>query len=118
MNLLSNALTYAHDGPIEVHIADDAGPDGGVVVSVHDHGPGIPEHAQTRVFERFERLDTNEQQAGTGLGLYIARQLAENMGAKLTLHSQTGEGATFSLHLPVPGATVVDLTAVRAANAS
>jgi len=118
VNLLSNALTYAHDGPIEVHIADGSGPDSSVMVSVRDHGPGIPEHAQSRVFERFERLDTNEQQAGTGLGLYIARQLAENMGAKLTLHSQPGEGATFSLHLPVPGATVVDLTAVRAANAS
>ena len=118
VNLLSNALTYAHDDPIEVHVTDAGGSEGGVVISVTDHGPGIPEQAQSRVFERFERLNTDDQQAGTGLGLYIAKQLAENMGAKLTLQSRVGEGSTFSLHLPVPGATVVDLTAVRAANAS
>jgi PAS domain S-box-containing protein len=118
VNLLSNALTYAHDDPVEVRVTDAGGTDGGVIVTVADHGPGIPEQAQARVFERFERLDTSNQQAGTGLGLYIARKLAENMGATLTLHSRPGEGAAFSLRLPAAGADVVDLTAVRAANAS
>ena len=118
MNLLSNALTYAHDEAVEVRITDGEGEEGGIVVTVADRGPGIPEAAQARVFERFERLDTSNQQAGTGLGLYIARQLAENMGARLTLESEPGKGAAFSLHLPAVSAEVVDLTAVRAANAS
>jgi PAS domain S-box-containing protein len=117
VNMLSNALTYAHEGPIEVRVADDDANGAGVVVTVTDHGPGIAEQAQARVFERFERLDTTDQQAGTGLGLYIAKQLAENMGAHLSLRSRVGDGCAFSLHLPAAGANVVDLTAVRAASA-
>jgi PAS domain S-box-containing protein len=98
INLLSNALTYADTGP--VHLAISAHGDDGVAVSVRDHGPGIAEQDQVRIFERFERLDTERQKAGTGLGLYISRGLATAMGADLAVASRPGEGAEFTLRLP------------------
>ena len=96
-NLLSNALKYAPDeAPVVLRIeaADDA-----VSVSVVDRGPGVPEHERARIFERFERLHQHDMQAGTGLGLYISRHLAEAMGGTLSLQSVIGEGSTFTLTL-------------------
>jgi signal transduction histidine kinase len=111
INLLSNALTYADQGPVLLKVRSEDG--GGVAVSVRDHGPGIPARDQARIFERFERLDMPHQKAGTGLGLYIARGLANSMGAELDVESEPGHGAEFTLHLraPAPGArpTLVDL---------
>jgi two-component system phosphate regulon sensor histidine kinase PhoR len=109
INLLSNALTYAESGP--VHLTIRAEDEDGVVVSVRDHGPGIPPQDQARIFERFERLDTERQKAGTGLGLYISRGLASSMGAELAVQSRPGEGAEFTLHLSPPAhrAAVIDL---------
>jgi PAS domain S-box-containing protein len=95
-NLVSNAIKYAPTGPIEVTVSR-AGPK--VVVAVSDDGPGIPLADQERIFDRFERLDTRTTQAGTGLGLYIARQLAAAMGGELTVHSTPGAGTTFELRL-------------------
>ena len=96
-NLLSNALKYATgDEPIEVHLRADRD---AVELAVIDHGPGIPAEAAARAFERFERLDQTQRQAGTGLGLYIARELAHAMNGTLTLSETPGRGATFSLRL-------------------
>jgi signal transduction histidine kinase len=97
INLLSNALTYADVGAVLLKVR----PEGhtGVAVSVRDHGPGIPTGDQQRIFERFERLDTPDRKAGTGLGLYIARGLATTMGADLDVQSELGRGAEFTLHL-------------------
>lgn len=97
INLLSNALTYADQGLVLVKIRGDG--DDRVAVSVRDHGPGIPRHDQERIFLRFERADTPNQKAGTGLGLYIARGLAEGMGASLDVQSEVGQGAEFTLRL-------------------
>jgi PAS domain S-box-containing protein len=99
INLLSNALTYADTGPVELTVRSEAD---GVAVSVRDHGPGIPQHDQERIFERFERADTERQKAGTGLGLYIARGLARSMEADLDVASEPGQGAEFTLHLREP----------------
>jgi PAS domain S-box-containing protein len=111
INLLSNALTYADAGSVLLKIRSDG--DAGVVLSVRDHGPGIPKRDQARIFERFERLDTPKQKAGTGLGLYIARGLATAMGAELDVQSELGQGAEFTLHLPAASSerrpSVVDL---------
>jgi PAS domain S-box-containing protein len=110
INLLSNALTYADTGTVLLKIRSDG--DGGVAVSVRDHGPGIPPQDHERIFERFERSDTPNQKAGTGLGLYIARGLADAMGASLGVQSELGQGAEFTLRLSVPAqrrATVIDL---------
>jgi PAS domain S-box-containing protein len=96
-NLLSNALKYATGSePIEVHVRADRE---AVELSVVDHGQGVPADEAERVFERFERLDRTHRQAGTGLGLYIARELAHAMNGTLTLSETPGHGATFSLRL-------------------
>ena len=98
INLLTNALTYADAGSVLLKIRSEG--DAGVALSVRDHGPGIAKRDQARIFERFERLDTANQKAGTGLGLYIARGLAGAMGAELDVQSEPGQGAEFTLHLP------------------
>ncbi|MFL6203943.1 MAG: sensor histidine kinase [Acidimicrobiales bacterium] len=100
INLLSNALTYADSGPVLLRVRAEA--DDVVAVSVRDHGPGIPARDQERIFERFERADTERQKAGTGLGLYIARGLARSMDAELVVQSEVGEGAEFTLNLHAP----------------
>lgn len=100
-NLLSNALKYATGSePIEVHVGVDRD---AIELRVVDHGPGIPAEEAQRVFERFERLDQTNRQAGTGLGLYIARELAHAMSATLELSETRGHGATFSLRLRPAG---------------
>jgi PAS domain S-box-containing protein len=98
-NLLSNAVKYAPaDQPIDVHVSGHAS---GIEVTVKDHGPGVPEAEAERIFERFKRLGDHmtRRQGGTGLGLYIARQLARAIGGDLIVRSTPGEGATFVLQL-------------------
>jgi signal transduction histidine kinase len=104
-NLIGNALKYASEGVVRVEVAE--APDC-LTIRVADEGPGIPPQHQERIFERFERLDHEHMQAGTGLGLYISRQLAQAMGGALTVESEVGRGAVFSLRLPAK----VHLTAV------
>lgn len=98
-NLLENAVKYAGDaGAIEVS-ADQR--DGGVAISVRDHGPGIPWEIQGRIFDRFYRQEiVAGRRPGLGLGLYLSRQLADRLGGKLTMSSTPGEGAEFTLWLP------------------
>ncbi len=71
---------------------------GGVVVS--DTGVGIPEERLPLVFERFYRTDEARSSGGAGLGLAIARQIAEAHGGKIEVESAPGEGSTFTLLLP------------------
>jgi|GEM_PF-2456479 len=95
-NLVANALKYAPLGPVEVRVRYDGD---SAEIAVRDEGPGIPRHEQQRIFERFERLDHATSRAGTGLGLYIARQLTMAMGGALSVESEEGKGATFVLRL-------------------
>ena len=71
-------------------------------VAVRDAGRGIPREEQERIFERFYRSDPKlaEAPSGTGLGLYIARELAERMGGILYVRSDSGSGTEFMLTLP------------------
>ena len=95
-NLLDNALRFA---PPETAVIVRARPvDDRIEIAVIDRGPGIPLEAQERVFERFTRLEHGA--AGTGLGLYISRRLAEAQHGTLEVESATGAGATFTLSLP------------------
>jgi signal transduction histidine kinase len=77
--------------------ADDA-----VRISVADSGPGITLAEQQRIFEKFYRVDPHLSRApsGTGLGLYIARELVQRMGGRLEVSSEPGAGATFVVELP------------------
>jgi len=95
-NLLSNALKFGQGRPVEVRVLAE-GPR--VRLEVRDHGMGIAPEAQGRLFGRFERLG-NTGRPGTGLGLYIVRQLVEAHGGSIHLSSLPGQGATFTVELP------------------
>jgi PAS domain S-box-containing protein len=95
LNLLSNAVKFGAGRPVEVRLGPV--PDG-VVLEVTDHGPGIPPDDLDRIFEEFVQL--GEPGVGTGLGLPIARRLAELQGGTLDVRSPPGEGSTFRLFLP------------------
>ena len=100
-NLLENAIKYSPDGgTIEVRLR--ARKDSTVLLDVADHGIGIPASRQESIFDKFHRLDPalNRGVGGTGLGLYITRQLVTRMGGRISVRSQPGKGATFSVELP------------------
>jgi signal transduction histidine kinase len=100
VNLIENAVKYSRAGRIEVRLGSHYGT---VRFSVRDEGPGIPLGQQERIFEKFYRLDPNMAQGvgGTGLGLYICRELLDAMNGDIWVESALGEGATFSFELPV-----------------
>lgn len=102
-NLLSNALKYSPEGtPIEVHLPESEFGDTHAVITVTDHGCGLAAGDTERVFERFYRVEDSMtmRTSGSGLGLYIARELAVAMGGSLTVASQPGQGSTFIVRLP------------------
>jgi signal transduction histidine kinase len=70
-------------------------------VAVRDHGPGIRTHDQRLIFEKFGRVAGGASKPGTGLGLYIARSIAETHGGTIAVSSAPGHGATFTVRLPV-----------------
>lgn len=96
VNLLTNALRYGAGRPVAVSLEQDKTE---VEIKVRDHGVGICSSDQQRIFNRFERLGTKEVREGLGMGLYIARQLAEAQGGSLHVESVLGQGATFCLRL-------------------
>lgn len=96
-NLVSNALRHGGpDGGVRVSATSHGGL---VLLSVSDSGPGVPIADQDRIFDAGVRLDASR--AGSGLGLAIARAITEAHGGQLTLTSIPGEGATFTIALPV-----------------
>jgi len=100
VNLLSNAVRHGPEG--EAVVVRVGAVDSEVRFAVSDHGPGIPADLQTRIFEPYERFDPHSG-VGTGLGLPVSRRLAEVLGGRLTVESAVGQGATFTLSLPLMG---------------
>jgi two-component system phosphate regulon sensor histidine kinase PhoR len=100
-NLLDNAVKYSPDGGT-IRLAVSGGDDA-VAFAVRDDGLGIPAAEQARIFEKFYRLDPELTRGvgGTGLGLYITRELVRRMGGRVTVESREGEGSTFRVELPV-----------------
>lgn len=98
LNLGANAINYSPEGS---RVVISVGPwrGGEPRISVKDEGPGLGKDEQLRVFEKFERLGRSGD-GGSGLGLYISRRLAEAMKGSLTVESEPGKGASFTLVLP------------------
>jgi signal transduction histidine kinase len=100
VNLIDNAIKYSPGGG-EVLVSTGAS-EAGVRVEVRDNGIGIPPGEQASVFEKFYRGSLRDAQvrAGTGLGLYICRELVRRMGGSIGVHSEPGSGSTFFFELP------------------
>ena len=99
-NLCDNAVKYNREGgSVDVTIDGTAH---GAVVTVQDTGIGIPPEHQSRVFERFYRVDKSHsrQSGGTGLGLSIVKHAVQYLGGKIELESQPGKGTTMRVHFP------------------
>jgi signal transduction histidine kinase len=96
-NLVDNALKHSPaGGSVDVRL-EEAG--ARLLITVSDEGPGIPADERERIFERFRRGSTSTP--GTGLGLYLARELAAAMGGTITVESEPGKGCSFRLALPL-----------------
>jgi signal transduction histidine kinase len=99
-NLIDNAVKYSPSGDeVAVRARRE---DGRVLIEVSDNGPGIPADQQRLIFEKFGRADVaGGSKPGTGLGLFIARSIAEAHGGTLDVQSKPSAGTTFVLSLPV-----------------
>jgi signal transduction histidine kinase len=98
-NLLSNAAKYSPVGTdIDVAVERDGDK---AMVTVTDHGEGISNEDQKRLFTRFERIDSHMHVQGTGLGLWLSREIARMHDGDLTVVSKVGQGSTFTFSVPL-----------------
>ncbi|XHX77149.1 MAG: ATP-binding protein [Stenomitos frigidus ULC029] len=100
INLIDNAIKYSDsEQPVELTLerADQQ-----VIIQIRDHGVGIPLQDQSRIFERFYRVDEARARStgGHGLGLAIVKTLVEGMGGSITVRSKLGQGSVFTIALP------------------
>jgi two-component system, sensor histidine kinase RpfC len=103
VNLIANSIKFTEQGRVTVRVLGEivTAEQASLRIEVEDTGIGIPADAQERIFERFAQVDESvtRRYGGTGLGLSIARQLAGMIGATLTLKSELGAGACFTLRV-------------------
>jgi len=97
-NLFTNAMKYAPGSPIIV-ILNQVGRS--MLVSFTDHGPGIPKESLPLIFERFYRVRSEQSVTGTGLGLYICKQIIDAHRGKIWAESLPNQGTTFFIELPI-----------------
>ena len=102
LNLLTNAFKFTQAGHVILRAFLAPAPDAGLMLEVEDTGIGIEESALRRIFEPFQQAEPlpTRRHGGVGLGLAIARRLAEAMGGRLTATSTVGQGSVFRLALP------------------
>jgi two-component system sensor histidine kinase VicK len=101
VNLLDNAVKYSPDGgAVRVTIVETSGH---VRWAIRDEGLGIPPGERRRVFEKFFRLDPNMTHGigGTGLGLYICRELVHRFDGRIWVDANNGKGSTFFVEIPI-----------------
>ena len=100
LNLISNATKFTKDDDIQI-VARNAS-ESTIQISVEDHGIGIREEQQEKLFQDFQQAEnsTARKYGGTGLGLSISRKLARAMGGDITLWSESGVGTRFTVVLP------------------
>lgn len=102
-NLINNAIKYSpQGGPISITLAEDGG-QCNALFTIEDQGIGIPENQHGRIFSRFMRADNTQMHdiKGTGLGLYLCRELVERHDGRIWFKSVEGEGSTFYVSLPL-----------------
>ncbi|NBT59735.1 ATP-binding protein, partial [bacterium] len=97
-NLLDNALKYSpENSPVELQLEDEPTL---VRFSVRDHGPGLGQDTQRKLFLAFERANTDARASGLGLGLFICRGIVNLHGGNIGVKSKLGSGSTFYFELP------------------
>ncbi|MFA5353433.1 MAG: PAS domain S-box protein [Thermodesulfovibrionales bacterium] len=122
-NLIGNALKFRRQEPLVIHVSAEKIPDflsrranlpadvishlkalrRGWVLSVKDNGIGIDPHYFDRIFQIFQRLHTQEEYPGTGIGLAVCKKVVERHGGKIWVESEEGKGAAFFFTLPDKG---------------
>jgi signal transduction histidine kinase len=105
VNLLSNAMKYGRRQPIHVGVRRQAA---SALIHVRDHGIGIAQEDQARIFERFERAVPVRNFGGLGLGLYLVRWIVSSHGGAVRVESKPNAGATFIVELPLRPPAVDD----------
>ena len=105
-NLIGNAIKFTERGQVIVRVTQQPAADGKVHVrlSVEDTGIGIAPEARDKIFEKFSQADgsTTRRFGGTGLGLAICQRLVTMMGGRIDVHSEVGQGSTFTIDLRLP----------------
>jgi two-component system OmpR family sensor kinase len=112
-NLLSNAIKYSPDGgviAVDAALASDE-----VIVTIADHGIGIPAGDLDRLFERYHRGSNVSGIVGTGVGLYLVKMVVDMHGGAVAVESTEGEGARFTIRLPRKPAAAVETKAIAEA---
>ena len=98
-NLLSNAVKFSPQGAVlSVRLEKQ---EQSVVFTVTDRGPGMSEDVQRHIFDKFYQGDHSRRQEGSGLGLPLAKRITQLCGGSISVHSQPGQGSTFSVTLPL-----------------
>ncbi len=107
-NLIANAIKFTSEGGITLRAWPERGRDrpNGVAIEVEDTGPGVPPEAVERIFQPFEQVDVSAKRrhGGLGLGLPIARRLAQAMGGDVELDTRSGHGSRFTVRIEAPPA--------------
>ncbi|WP_306056834.1 PAS domain-containing protein [Natronococcus wangiae] len=98
-NLLSNAIEYSGDEPPRIRVETEH-TGSRWRISVHDEGIGIDPDDQERIFEVFQRIHSQNEGSGTGIGLALTRRIVERHGGEIGIDSEPGDGSTFSFTLP------------------
>jgi signal transduction histidine kinase len=102
LNLLSNASKFSSDGA-RIELRLDAGESDGMVrLRVTDRGIGIAVENQRLLFQPFERLAPRREHLGSGIGLFLTKQLVDAQGGRISVESELGRGTTFTVLLPTP----------------
>ncbi|WP_109119196.1 response regulator [Azospirillum sp. TSO22-1] len=112
-NMVGNALKFSEQGRVHIRFGRVQEPDGRppmLSVAVADTGIGIPADKLGRVFGAFEQADgtTSRRYGGTGLGLSISQKLAKLLGGEIVVHSEPGQGSTFTLRIPLTAADAAE----------
>jgi signal transduction histidine kinase len=113
-NLLSNALKYGAGKQVDVSLRQN---DGHAVLAVHDRGIGMSQEAQSHLFQKFGRAVPTRNYGGLGMGLWIVDQLVRAHGGTVKVRSSEGEGATFTVQLPLTPRASVDTSPSASASA-